>query len=433
MRYSTDTRTIRPGETYVAIRGVRHDGHTFVEEAIKRGARRVVVERPVVAAPDVTVVQVQNSVQYLAKEARKKLLAVGPSVVAITGSIGKTSTKNAITTVLRGRFSVLSTKGNLNTMLGISLTLLNSDYSRDTKVVLEMGACKPGDIAGLCRHFPPDIAVVTNVHGVHLETFGTIDDVASAKSEIVQALTPAGTACLNADDARVDAMAALSPGRTLRFGTGMVCDIRPCLIKRPIPLLGDHAIYLALAAFSVGHALGMPPEEINDRLAALRPAKGRLSRLPGVSGCSLIDDSYNASPASTRAALSVLQRQPGARRIACLGDMLELGAGSHAEHTKIIQAATEVADSVILVGEHMAAAAASLPGVDHGVVAVFADSNQAVAALSAGVPLRPEQGDVFLVKGSQGARMEHVCRALLREDVAPESVLCRQSESWRQI
>ncbi len=433
MRFSTDTRTLRPGETYVAICGERHDGHAFVEEAIKQGARCVVVERPVVAASHVTVVQVPSSVQFLAKEARKKLLTVGPSVVAITGSIGKTSTKNAVATVLRGRFSVLSTEGNLNTLLGISLTLLNSEFARDTKVVLEMGACKRGDIAELCSYFSPDIAVVTNVQGVHLETFGTIDDVACAKSEIVQALTPAGTACLNGDDPRVDAMAALSPGRSLRHGIGKGCDIRPCDIKRPIPLLGDHAIYLALAAFSVGHALGMPPEEINDRMAALCPEKGRLSRLPGVSGSSLIDDSYNASPASTRAALGVLQRQPGARRVAFLGDMLELGGGSHAEHIKIIQAATKVADIVVLVGERMAAAHASPPKVNGAVVAVFADSKQAVAALGAGAPLRPGQGDVFLVKGSQGSRMEYICRALLREDIAPESVLCRQSESWRQI
>ena len=432
-RYSTDTRTIRPGEAYVAIRGERYDGHAFVQEAIRKGACALIVEQPVAAPPQVAVIQVEDSVMYLARMARRKLADLGPTVIGITGSVGKTSTKNAIATVLRGRYPVLSTQGNLNTVQGIALTLLNNEFGPDTQVVLEMGACKAGDIAELCRYFPPDIAVVTNVHGVHLETFGTIEDVARTKSEIVRALRPGGVACLNTDDRRVAAMAALSIGRTVRFGTGAGCDIGPHLVTVPVPLLGEHVVYLALAAFAVGYVLEMPLEEINGQLATLQPEKGRLSRLPGKGGCTLIDDSYNASPASTRAALGVLKRHTAARRIACLGDMLELGTQSFAEHVSIIHAAAEAADDVILVGKLMDSALATLPEAQARAIRLFSTSEEAAAALAAAVACTLGPQDVVLIKGSQGIRMEHISRALLREDIAPESVLCRQSKSWRQI
>jgi len=431
MRYSTDTRTIRPGEIYVAIKGDRFDGHAFTADAVAKGASGLIVEKPVSAPSHVQVVQVPNPVQHLAEEAHKKLLRIRPTVIAITGSVGKTSTKNAITTVLEGQFPVLSTSGNLNTVLGVSRTLLNGDFDATTKVVLEMGACRTGDIAKLCEYFPPDISVVTNVHGVHLETFGSIEGVVQGKSEIVQALSPGGTACLNADDARVATMEAVNAGRTMWYGTDETCSISPELILEPLPLLGDHVIYLALAAFAVGHVLGMPHDVIRERLAALRPEKGRLSRLPGISGCTLIDDSYNASPAATRSALAVLRREPAARRVACLGDMLELGPQSRDEHIAIIEEALSVADHVVLVGAHMSDALASCPGWKE--ITFFKSARQAVHALQRGMPIQPGSGDVFLVKGSQGMGMEHISRLLLREDIAPETVLCRQTQSWRQI
>ncbi len=390
-------------------------------------------ERPVVAPAHVEVTQVPDSEQFLAGMARKKLLAANPCVIAITGSVGKTSTRNAIATVLRGRFDVLSTTGNLNTVLGISLTLLNGKFDRETKVVLEMGACRPGDIAGLCGYFPPKVAVVTNVCGVHLETFGTIEGVARTKSEIVRALGADGTACLNGDDPRVRAMESLNAGQTVRYGTGAHCDVVPGLITQDIPLLGDHVIYLVLAAFAAGYTQGMPRDEINERLAMMRPEKGRLSRLEGICGCTLIDDSYNASPVAMRTALGVLQRQPADRRIAYLGDMLELGEASLAEHKKVLRDAVGVADIIVVVGKHMAAARASLPDADQRAIVVFASSTEAADALRAGDPVSPGEGDAVLVKGSQGMRMEHVSRVLLHDSIAPESVLCRQTESWRQI
>ena len=433
MRYSTDTRTLRPGETYVAIRGERFDGHDFIAEAIRKGARGVVVERPVATPCHVAVTLVDNAERFLALEAHKKLLACGPAVVAITGSVGKTSTRNAITKVLRGQFPVLSTTGNLNTVLGISLTLLNNDFDRSTKVVLEMGASQSGDIAELCGYFPPDVSVVTNVYGVHLESFGTIARVARTKAEIVGALTGSGVACLNADDPHVSAMEKMHTGRTVRYGTRAACDIGPNHITATLPLLGDHAIYLALAAFSVGHVLGMSRAAINARLGLLQPEKGRLSKLPGRSGCTLIDDTYNASPATTLSALRVLSREPAQRRIAYLGDMLELGSESAAEHLRIIRAASRTTDRLVLVGQCMAEAHGMLPPAVRRAIVVFSSAHEAVEALRSGHPAVPGPADAFLVKGSQGVRMERISRALLDEDTDPTTVLCRQSESWQAI
>ena len=426
MRYSTDTRTIRPGETFVAIEGERFDGHAFIDQALTKGASQLVVEKSISVPAHVPVIQVESSEQFLADEAHNKLLRIGPDVVAITGSVGKTSTKNAITTVLKEQFPVLSTSGNLNTVLGVSLTILNGDFDASTKVVLEMGACRRGDIAELCRYFPPNVSVVTNVHGVHLETFGSIEGVVQGKSEIVQALKKDGIACLNSDDERVSTMVDGNPGRTLWYGTSETAEISPSLIYEPLPILGNHAIYLALAAFAVGHALEMPHDVIRKGLSSLRPEKGRLSKLMGISRSVLIDDTYNASPVATLNAIALLESQNADRRIAYLGDMLELGPDSQTHHKEIIRRALEVADEVVLVGPHMKSAMKLVP--HQSGLTSFDSALQAVDAL-------PEftSGDVILVKGSQGVRMEHISRALLHPDVNPEEALCRQTQSWREI
>ena len=185
-RYSKDTRSIQPGDYYVAIKGLNFDGHDFVQDAIRKGAAGVVIERDVdlgEAANTVEVIRVEDSEKYLAEQALLKIKTINPVVVAITGSIGKTNTKNAIATILKQQFPVLSSQGNLNTVLGLSLTILNAEFSAETRLVLEMGASQKGDIAELCAYFPPDISVVTNVHGVHLSSFGTIKVVAQTKGK----------------------------------------------------------------------------------------------------------------------------------------------------------------------------------------------------------------------------------------------------------
>ena len=436
MQYSKDTRSIQPGEYYVAIKGLTFDGHDFVHDAIRKGAAGVVVERDVDfgnTADTVEVIRVDDSEKYLAEQALLKLKMIKTIVIAITGSIGKTNTKNAIATVLKQQYPVLSTQGNLNTVLGVALTILNAVFTAETKLVLEMGASNKGDIAELCAYFPPDISVVTNVHGVHLSSFGSIEVIARTKGEIVQALTNEGVACLNYDDSRVRAMAALHGGRTLFYGKDERSDVRPDAIGVTLPLLGDHAVYIALAAFAVGRALGMSDAVINTGLSALTPEKGRLFKLPGVAGMTLIDDSYNASPASTEAALAVMRQQAGSRHIAFLGDMLELGDEALEAHARIIRAAVDAADQVILTGDFMTAAAATLPEAVRARLILHPSSAAIAEGIAAGQIYKPAQEDVVLVKGSQGVRMERISRVLLRPDIAPETVLPRQSVSWQQI
>ncbi len=434
MPYSKDTRTIAPGDTYVAIRGERHDGHEFVREAVRKGASAVVIERPVAGLPsDVHVSLVDNSEKYLADRASRKVLNTGARVVGITGSMGKTSTKNAIAAVLSRRSTVLSTPGNLNTPLGVSLTVLNAHIDHGTILVLEMGATRKGDIAELCRYFRPVVAVVTNVHGVHLSSFGSVENVAEAKAEIIRSLSSAGTACLNHDAPLVRDMVQHHGGRTIYYGHDAGCEVRPEHITATMSLLGPHVVYIALATLAAARALGVDDNTANGALAGLKPERGRLNALPGIGQSTLIDDTYNASPVSTEAALTALEAYPARRRIAILGDMLELGDKATSAHAAAIRLAVTKADKVILVGPLMKRAFSSMPDLASGPLQHFALSRDAALAIASADGFNPEPGDVVLLKGSQGVRMEHVTKALLRRDIVPGEVLVRQAKSWQQV
>ena len=434
MPYSKDTRTLRPGDIYVAIKGARYDGHEFAHEAIRKGASAVVVERPVAGlSADVRVIRVGSSEGYLAKLASLKVRETGARVVGITGSMGKTSTKNAIAAALSRRFTVLSTPGNLNTPLGVALTILNAGIKPGTLLVLEMGATRKGDIAELCRYFRPSIAVVTNVHGVHLSSFGSVEKVAEAKAEIVRSLSSAGTACLNHDAPLVRSMIRHHGGKTIYYGHDADCEVRPVHITATMSLLGPHVVYIALATMAAARALDIDDETVNEALAELKPERGRLNVLPAIGGSTLIDDSYNASPVSTEAALNTLAAYPARRRTAILGDMLELGDQSPKAHATIIRMALAMANRVVLVGPRMGKALSSGPELANSRAEHYAASRDAARAVAGQHGIDPEPGDVVLVKGSQGVRMEHVTKALLRRDIKPGDVLVRQSKSWQQV
>ena len=431
--HSTDTRTLQPGDTYVAIRGERFDGHDFVPQAVAGGAAAVVVEQDVDVPDAVEVVRVESTLGYLTAEARATLAASGAEVVAITGSVGKTTTKNAILAALRERFEVVAAEGNLNTPLGLSLMVLNRTLGPGAKVVMEMGARFEGDIAELCRLFPPSVSVVTNVKGVHLETFGSVEAIAREKGEIVAGLRPGGTAVLNADDPRVRAMRARHDGPALLYGRAADADLGPDVVTATLPILGDHAVMTALAAAAVGRALGLDDAAINRGLGAIQPEKGRLVRLRGRGGSVLIDDTYNASPEATVAALGVLAGQDATRRLALLGDMLELGADEVDQHVGVLDAALAHADLVVAVGEIMGRAAERVGATRRGgAVLTYPTSTALADDLGAGRPFAPGPGDAVLVKGSQGVRMERVAAALLHPALDPADVLARQSLSWRQ-
>ena len=433
MTYSTDTRTLRPGEVYVAVRGDLHDGHDFVGRAVEQGAAGVVVERDVEVPAGVEVTRVESSVGYLVAEASQKVRQSGADVVAITGSVGKTSTRAAVVAVLQEAFPVVASEGNKNTPLGLSLTLLNREFGAETKLVLEMGARLPGDIRELCAAFPPAVSVVTAVRGVHLETLGSLDGVEREKGEVVAALGPDGTACLNGDDERARRTAERTDARVVLYGTGPGCDLGPGSITATLPILGAHAVHTALAAFAVGRALGMDDAAVNRGLERIRPETGRLNRLRGRAGSVLIDDTYNASPDAALAALDVLREQDGARRVAFLGDMLELGEAEVEEHVRVLRGrrrrprrgcspwARSWGAPWSSWGRRRASASRTLP-----------TSAALAEAIGEGRLFVPRAGDVALVKGSQGARMERVSAALLDPDLDPADWLPRQSAAWRQ-
>ena len=433
MTYSIDTRTLQPGQLYAAIRGEVHDGHTFIPQAIEKGAAGIITEQDIEAPEGVEVIRVARTLDYLIEQATAKVRQLSPDIVAITGSVGKTTTRTAVHTVLAEAFAVVASEGNRNTPLGLSLLILNSDIAADTKLVLEMGARLEGDLRELCGYFPPNVSVVTNVKGVHVETFGSIDGVQREKSELVRALGPDGIACLNADDPRVRAMAELHAGRTIFYGTGPGCDVRPERITADLPLLGDHAVSTAMAAMSVGLAFGMDDVTINRGLAAIRPEKGRLNRLRGRNESILIDDTYNASPDTVTAALGVLNQIGAERRIAFLGDMLELGDTEIAAHTRTLAAALRSVDILHAVGERMAKAAEALDPDERDHIGLHPTAAALADAIRSNRVYQPRPGDAVLVKGSQGTRMERVSEALLHPDLDPVDVLPRQSESWKQI
>ena len=436
MPFSTDTRTIQPGEVYVAIRGETHDGHHFIPQAIEKGAGGVVTEQDVDAPEGVDVVRVEDSVAWLVQEARGRLRETGARVVAITGSVGKTTTRAAVTAVLREAFPVVASTGNKNTPLGLSLMLLNADITPETVLVLEMGARLPGDLDELCEAFPPTVSIVVNVKGVHVETLGSIDGVEREKSSLVRALPASGVAVLNADDPRTARMADLHTGRSILYGRSPKADLGPDFVTADLPILGDHAILTALAAGGAGLALGMTPQAINVGLAKIQPEAGRLAKLPGKDGSTLVDDTYNASPDAALAALDVLAGLGATRRIAALGDMLELGETEVEQHVGVLRAALERADRVVAVGEIMGRAVAALGPLaqEASETLTHAPTSRDLATfIEAGETDWPRAGDAVLVKGSQGARMERVSEAVLAPEADAAAVLPRQTEAWKAI
>lgn len=430
---STDSRTIAPGELFVPIRGERFDGHAFLADALRKGAAAVFVEAgrqaelpPLGQACAVAVSNTLGALQDLA--AWHRSLFSGP-VVAVTGSNGKTTTKDMIAAVLAERFRVLATAGNLNTEIGLALTLLQRDAAHEA-VVLEMGMRGRGQIAALAAVARPSIGVVTNVGPVHLELLGTIEAVALAKRELVEALPAGGVAVLNADDARVAAMAAHTQARVVTYGFGPGAqvraeDVRSCGLdgvafrlvceqggaEVSLPLPGRHNVANALAAAAVGLSCGLDPESVARGLSAVRPSGMRMQieRLAG--DVVVLNDAYNASPLSMAAALQALADLPAARRLAVLGDMLELGPVSQEAHLRVGElCAAHGVDLLVTVGERSRdiARGAVRAGMAPSAVTSAADAEEAARIVCAAV--RP--GDVVLVKASRGMALERIVAAL---------------------
>jgi UDP-N-acetylmuramoyl-tripeptide--D-alanyl-D-alanine ligase len=434
---AVDSRVVLPGQLFVALAGERTDGHRYLADAAVAGAGALVVSRPVPASVidalgDVTVLAVPDGLVALAAIAAGWRARFDPLMVGVTGSIAKTSTKEAIAAVLGASFRTLRTEGNQNNEIGLPLTLLRLDPDHRA-VVLEMGMYAGGEIADLARLARPRIGVVTSVHGVHLSRMGSIAAIERAKGELVEALPSDGVAVLNHDDRRVRRMADRTAARVLAYGFAADADVsaediasdgldgmrftlrlppsrgaRATRIPVRIPGLGRLSVHNGLAAAAVGHAAGMEPAVIGHALAAGWSAahRGQVLRLGRIT---VIDDSYNASPPSVTAALDLLAGLPG-RRIAVLGEMLELGKGATAGHRDVGIAAAATSDLLVVVGSGAGgiAAGARGAGLDASRVLEARDPDAALDILRR----RLRDGDVVLVKASRGVELDLLVDAL---------------------
>jgi UDP-N-acetylmuramoyl-tripeptide--D-alanyl-D-alanine ligase len=428
---AVDSRLVEPGNLFVALPGERTDGHRFVADAVAAGAAAVLVSRPLEPSElarlgDATVLLVDDGVRALGAIARAWRSRFELLVVGVTGSIAKTSTKEAIAAVLGRRFRTLRNEGNRNNEIGLPLTLLALRPKHEA-AVLEMGMYVGGEIRDLAAMGRPRIGVVTAVQPVHLSRIGSLDAIEQAKGELVEALPAAdagGVAVLNVDDARVARMAGRTGARVVSYGFAPEAEVTAAEVEsrgfegmqfvlrlpagRDVHVstagLGRMAVHNALAAAAVADAVGLDPDVIAQGLAGgwAAPHRAALVRAGSVT---IVDDSYNASPASVRAALELLGGLPG-RRIAVLGEMLELGDLSDEGHRSVGEAAAAMVDLLVVVGEGAAGIAdgARSAGMARHAVVVVPDRARAVDTL---LPqLRP--ADIVLVKASRGAELDRV-------------------------
>jgi UDP-N-acetylmuramoyl-tripeptide--D-alanyl-D-alanine ligase len=427
-----DSRRVTPESLFVALPGERTDGHRFVAEAVAAGAAAVLVERDVdlPAGTDAAVVRVTDSLRALQDLAAWWRERFPVRVVGITGSTGKTLAKELTADVLARTLGVLRNEGNLNSETGLPMTLLRLEPAHQV-AVLEMGMYTVGEISRLVEISRPEVGVVLAVHPTHLERAGSLDRIAEAKSELPRGLPGDGLAVLNADDARVAAMAAVTAARVTTFGLAETADIRATdiaseglagmrftmhgpwgerRVRSASP--GRHLVPHALAAAAVAEHFAVPLGEVAAALEAGSGAPHRMAieELPG--GATLVDDTYNASPVSVSAALAFLAETPvgGGRRLAVLGDMLELGPDEQALHRRIGAEAATVLDGLVAVGPRGAWIAEAARSAGMTRVATATDADSALEVVDR--VLCPSAGDVILVKGSRGVALEGLVGAL---------------------
>jgi len=435
-RIAIDSRTLEAGDCFVAIRGERFDGHDFVADVLARGAGGVVISRDLAgeAPQDAVVIRVDDTTRALQDVARDVRRRSGASVVAITGSAGKTTTKEVAAEFLASRHRVFRNKGNLNNHIGLPLSLLEL-RARPEIAVVELGMNHPGELRTLVGIAEPDVRVWTNVGDAHLGFFASADAIADAKAEILEGADAGDVLVANANDARIVRRAEWFLGRVVTFGIDTPADVSATLVEHRgllgtsaelrtpagtatlhTPLLGLGNLSNVLAAAAVAIQFDIPVSQIVETAARLRPAthRGELLRLPG--GVTLIDDSYNSSPAALRQVLETVAAAAGcARKVAVLGEMLELGAHADALHRESGRAAAAAGlDLLITVGGAPAGALADgaiAAGMPAGAVTRVATREEAADAALARV--RP--GDLVLVKGSRGIGTDLVVARLKAE------------------
>jgi UDP-N-acetylmuramoyl-tripeptide--D-alanyl-D-alanine ligase len=414
--FHTDSREVVPGGVFFALRGAEMDGHRFVGDAIKRGATAVVVQRHTDIPSGIVEIRVADTWKALFALAAYALARVNPLVMAVTGSNGKTSTKEMIAAILAKRFNVLRTGGNLNTETGVPLTMLSIE-PHHTAFVVEMGMQRPGDIGRLVALARPSVGVITNIGTVHMEFFSSHEQLARSKGELVAGLPEHGTAILNADDQFYPLLVAMTTAKVTSFGVaggdyraegyraltggGSQFSVRGVDVR--LGLEGRHQAMNAVAALAAGTSAGVPLEEGAEALEQVA-VEHRLQEVPVAGGYSIVDDAYNASPESMIAAFEALAESPRrGRLLAVLGQMGELGKLSEESHRRVGRRAAEVFDAVCVLDGERARILAESAGAE------------LVASRPAArdwVRRNAREGDRVLIKGSHATHLDEVVREL---------------------
>ena len=448
---AVDSRQVIPASMFVALPGERTDGHNYVGEAFKNGAALALVQKdmsPEFATLDLRgrpnlveatlpsailrggpfCLRVENTLQALQQIARYYRRKMNVRVIGVTGSVGKSTTKELIAEVISQRYRTLKNIGNLNNEIGLPLTILRLGGGHQ-RAVLEMGFYVPGEIALLCDIALPEVGVITNIGMVHAERAGSQEAIARGKAELVEALPPApqGTAVLNYDDPWVRWMADKTKARVLYYGLDPQAELwaddiesmglegirfrlhyHHEVLHLRVPLIGGHSVHTALRAAAVGLTEGLTWGEIIDGLR-LSTTQLRLVAVRANSGALILDDSYNASPESTLAALNLLSELDG-RKVAVLGEMLELGPYERPGHEKVGLRAAEVSERLIAVGDRarLIVDAARRAGMSKSRITWVPDIPQAIEVLNNEL----KEGDIVLIKGSHGLRMDRIVSAL---------------------
>ena len=423
-----DSRSAGEGSLFVALPGEQTDGHNFVADAAGRGAAGALVQRPVSTAGEILVDDAADALLGLGGWVRD---TVDPTVVAVTGSSGKTTTKDLIRAAVGIGRRVVANVGSYNNELGVPLTCCELQANTEV-LVSEVGARGVGHIAAMAAVLRPDVAVVSNVGAAHLEMFTDLEGVARAKQELVEALEPDGVAVLNADEPLVAAMAAATSGRVVTYGTSPDADLRATDVvlderarasftvdgvRVSVPLPGVHNVSNALAALAAAQACGIPLASAADGLRRASVSRWRMELLTAPSGLTVLNDAYNANPSSMTAALRTLaQMATGGRRWAVLGHMAELGAGGEEAHRRMGRLCAELdLDGLVVVGQgaaaiHEGAGAAGFTGF----LTLVEDPPAAVAVIRS----ETSAGDLVLVKASRSVGLERVAVALAEQGAA---------------
>lgn len=422
LRVSLDSRLVQPGDYFVPVVGEEDDGHKYVEDAKKRGAAGSIEE------------------EELYQLAREKLGKINPEVIAVTGSVGKTTMREFIAAILATKYQV--TKGTLNTKLGLASNIINDVWEGTEIFVAETGMDKIGELKETGEFIKPQVAVVTNISESHMEKLGSIDKIIEAKSEILQVLPTEGVAFLNWENQYIRQIAKLAPN-VISYGLENG-EVTQRVLPDNLPIIGGHNRLNAVGACAVGKYFGLSLDELNTGLSRLRSPKGRLSKLEGINASIIFDDTYNSSPVSAIYALESVaeyhsKNNLNGRKVVVLGGMLELGDYEDVGHCIVGEKVVELGyDVVVLVG---GLAEKFLKGIKKPrstrlaegrvqKIKIYETEDPVEAGRLVKTQIRPQAGDAVLVKASQGVRLEKTVGQLLRDPSRASELLVRQDARW---